>query len=121
MSGASNHIQDLSDDPARFRRTKQHDGISEVGRHAEFPQGVHPLWCQLRMEFCTASGRVFNTLSSVYPGADGVHGELPRSQGHGEVTAQNFQRRLGRTHGHPQLPTSGADAGHAPPIEGKKI
>ena len=33
-----------------------------------FRMGVHPLWCQLRLEFCTASGRVFNTLSSVQPG-----------------------------------------------------
>jgi hypothetical protein len=37
--GASIHIQDLSGDPARFRRAKQCNGISEVGRHAEFPHG----------------------------------------------------------------------------------
>jgi hypothetical protein len=30
--------------------------------------GIDPLWCQLRIVFCTASGKVFNTLPAVQPG-----------------------------------------------------
>src|SRR5579884_821106 len=54
-----------------------HSASAEQSRLTAFPIsagvpslliGVHPLWFQSRMASCTASGRLFRTLSSTHPG-----------------------------------------------------